>query len=70
MEKIDGLRIYLESREMDLVTDWINLCIAEWIVMLFTKARNTWKKAGVKCSDSKINFWKDFGGEDVYNIFK
>ena len=41
MEKIDGLRIYLESREMDLVTDWINLCIAEWIVMLFTKARNT-----------------------------
>lgn len=69
MEKIDGLRIYLGSKEMDLVIDWINLCLAELIVMLFTKARNTSQKAWVKGLDSKINFWKGFGGEHSYSIF-
>lgn len=37
-------RVILEVREVDLVIDWINLCLDERIGMLFTKARITLKK--------------------------
>lgn len=45
-------------KEMDVVIEWGNTCLAEWTVMLFTQARKSRKKGGSKRSDGKINFGK------------